>query len=106
MVHQEVIRKAILYTLYEKTEGAIKNEQPRDIGNFGYTIHRMKTNKTQTFNATQKTKRISLRTSLNTGVKPGALEGQPVTASYKTPALLLTYIVKWCCIMIDIDLHI
>ena len=30
----------------EKTQGQIKNGQPRDTGNTGYTRHRTKTNKT------------------------------------------------------------
>ena len=38
-------------------EGAIKNRQPRDIGNIGHTRHGTKTNKAQ--NTTQKTKRMS-----------------------------------------------
>ena len=43
--------------MLEKTEGAIKNEQFRDICNTGHTRHRMKTNKTN--NPTQKTKKVT-----------------------------------------------
>ena len=34
--------------MLEKTEGAIKNGQPRETTNIGYTRHRMKTNKQKT----------------------------------------------------------
>jgi hypothetical protein len=43
--------------MLEKIEGAIKNRQPRDIGNIGHKRHGTKTNKAQ--NTTQKTKRMS-----------------------------------------------
>jgi len=42
--------------MLEKPEGAIKNGQPRDTGNIGYTRHRTKTIKK---NTTQKTKDMS-----------------------------------------------
>jgi hypothetical protein len=38
---------------------AIKTRQSRDIGNFGHTAHRTKTNKAQKYNTTQTTKKIS-----------------------------------------------
>ena len=34
--------------MLEKTEGEMKNGQPRDIGNNGYTRHMTKTNKEKT----------------------------------------------------------
>jgi len=33
--------------MLEKTEGAIKNRQPRETGNIGYTRHSTKTNKNE-----------------------------------------------------------
>jgi len=38
-----------MYNL-EKTEGAIKNVQPRETGNIGFTRHRTKTYKIKTYN--------------------------------------------------------
>ena len=43
----------------EKTEGAIKNGQSRDIGNIGYTRHRTKTKKPKKNPTRQKTKKIN-----------------------------------------------
>ena len=43
--------------MLEKTEGAIKNRQSRDIGNIMHTRLRKKTSKTQ-HNTTQKTKNM------------------------------------------------
>ena len=53
----------------EKTKGTIKNGQPRDTGNIGYTRHRTKT---ITKNTTQKTKEMSnTDPTKKPGVNPG-----------------------------------
>jgi len=66
---------SIKYTL-EKTEGSTKNGHSRDTGNKK--------------NTTQKTKKMSNTNLTNKPrVNPGALEGQAVSVSYKTPTVLL-----------------
>ena len=69
--------------MLEKTEGAMKNGQSRQTGNFGYTRHRKKTDKTK--NTTQKTKKMS---NTDLAKNPGAREEQAAPASYKTSAML------------------
>jgi hypothetical protein len=64
-------------------EGAINNEQIREIGNSGYTTHRTKKNK--------KLKDVQHWPYQKSGVNPGDREGQAVIASYKTTVLLLIY---------------
>ena len=52
--------------MIEKTKRAIKNEQARETGNTGYTIHRAKTNSTKTQKQnTDKTKTMSNTDPIN-----------------------------------------
>ena len=66
----------------EKTEGAIKNGQSRDIGNIGQTIHKTKTSKTK--NTTQTITKMSYTDTNKTGGDPRCLRREAVPASYKT----------------------
>ena len=77
---------SIKYTL-EKTEGSTKNGHSRDTGNIG---HKTQNEDTTKKNTTQKTKKMSNTNLTNKPrVNPGALEGQAVSVSYKTPTVLL-----------------
>jgi hypothetical protein len=58
----------------EKTEGAIRNGQSRDIDNNGFTGHRMKANKTQQHN-TDNYKDKQHGSHQKPGVNSGAREG-------------------------------
>ena len=58
----------------KKTEGANKNGHSRDTGNIN-TRDKMKTNKTQKHNITQKTRMSDTDPNQNLRINPGAREG-------------------------------
>ena len=65
----------------------MKNGQSKYTGNIEYTRLKIKRNKTK-----QKSERkqiSSTKPAIEQGAKAGTREGQEVTASYKTPAMLL-----------------
>ena len=65
----------------------MKNGQSKYTGNIEYTRLKIKRNKKKKI--TESKKENSTKPAIEQGAKAGAREGQEVTASYKTPAMLL-----------------